>query len=344
VNTHSNFSASCRDQKQPTLESLFDMPFAERIKAMDAMTEDSAGAAGDLEREETVVEETSIEETSVEPPAEAPKSSATSGGASNWGEADVIDKINKALHMADFHAEKTKSSRLEAGKLLIEASQHVPAGEWGRWCKANVKRSERDIRKVMKLAGAADPSAAVEDERKRNRQDKKGQHCPAGHSDRKVNTPDLSSPPPPPASDTAEIKRLKAELEKAQAEIAKWREDAQQLVNNFHERTEEWLTLRKEKEALEGIIAELRGEKGRTHIVADWSFSKDEWAVLVKCLHPDGSPSAELKTRAMQLLNVRKDVLRSVEEEASQAEMEAKASYEAMKAKAEARVRRRKAA
>jgi hypothetical protein len=46
----------------------------------------------------------------------------------------------------------------------------------------------------------------------------------------------------------------------------------------------------------------------RQHIDAstEGPFTKDEWMILTKCLHPDGSPSAEMKTRAMQLLNVRK--------------------------------------
>jgi Protein of unknown function (DUF3102) len=58
------------------------------------------------------------------------------------------------------------SRRLAIGKELIEARALVPHGEWEAWCKANfINRSMRDIRRVMKLAGADDPEAALAEDR-----------------------------------------------------------------------------------------------------------------------------------------------------------------------------------
>jgi len=55
------------------------------------------------------------------------------------------------------------------GLALIEAQQLVPHGDWQNWCKANVKRSMGDIRKVMRMAGSDDPDGAHEAEKAANR-------------------------------------------------------------------------------------------------------------------------------------------------------------------------------
>jgi hypothetical protein len=203
----------------------------------------------------------------------------------------------------DRAAGEVRTHRIKAGELLIEASKHVPAGEWGRWCNANVKRSERDIRKVMKIAGTADPEAALREERKRNADGRTKQtEEPSGHRDRKVNNAYQSAPPPPQDTEVASL----------QVEVAKWKEECARLADNFMERTKEWMTLKKEKEAWERSMAELRGElfmARRSGGQGAASFTKAEWMVLIKCLHPDGNPSQELKTQATQLLNVRKVAL-----------------------------------
>jgi hypothetical protein len=67
-------------------------------------------------------------------------------------------------------AAKADEHRLSAGMLLIEARRRVDAGEagdvrWENWCAANIKRSSRDIRRVMRLAGASDPVQAIAQER-----------------------------------------------------------------------------------------------------------------------------------------------------------------------------------
>lgn len=64
-------------------------------------------------------------------------------------------------------------SRIKAGLELIAARRLVDSGEidlpWETWCAHHIKRSQRDIRRVMALARAADPRQAREDEKARNR-------------------------------------------------------------------------------------------------------------------------------------------------------------------------------
>lgn len=79
-------------------------------------------------------------------------------------------QINRYIALslrADANAE---SYRRSAGHKLIRVRPRIPEGEWEAWCSANIRRSQGDIRKLMKLAGAEDPEAAVEEERSRNRE------------------------------------------------------------------------------------------------------------------------------------------------------------------------------
>ena len=73
--------------------------------------------------------------------------------------------INRAL-AADISGER---HRVKAGQELIEARKHVAPGEWLAWCKANIYRSVRDIQRLMRIAGADDPDAALGRERAGNR-------------------------------------------------------------------------------------------------------------------------------------------------------------------------------
>jgi hypothetical protein len=242
--------------------------------------------------------------------------------SSNWNEASMVEEINRYFADADRSIAEVKYSRIKAGKLLIEASQHVPAGEWGRWCKANVKRSERDIRKVMKLAGAVDPRAAADDERKRNRDDQARSRKQPGMSDQKVNNADQSSQQPTASEADAEVAKLRAEN-------AALKEAFLQRDQDFMERTKEWMEAKQAQKALEVVIADLRGELSLverlrgTGSLGSHTVSKEEWTILMKCLHPDGSPSQELKTQAMQILNVRKLMMVRVTPTTSPAEYEA---------------------
>jgi hypothetical protein len=59
---------------------------------------------------------------------------------------------------------------LRAGVELIAVRKRIPHGQWEAWCADNIHRSMRDIQKMMALAGAADPEAAAEEERAKNRE------------------------------------------------------------------------------------------------------------------------------------------------------------------------------
>jgi hypothetical protein len=75
--------------------------------------------------------------------------------------ASINDHINKALR-ADGTGHRL---RLKAGNELIEVRDLLPHGEWLPWCKANIHRGVRDVQKLIKMASADDPEAALEKER-----------------------------------------------------------------------------------------------------------------------------------------------------------------------------------
>ena len=82
----------------------------------------------------------------------------------------VAGKINAYMEKAEQSAEKARQQRVSAGQLLIEARRRVDAGEagdttWTEWVRNNISRSLRDCQRVMKIAGAVDPDAALAKER-----------------------------------------------------------------------------------------------------------------------------------------------------------------------------------
>ena len=83
--------------------------------------------------------------------------------------------INRAL-AADISGER---HRVKAGRELIEAREHVPPGDWIAWCKANIKRGQRDIQRLMRIAGAEDPDAALELDRAKAREGMKATRAKA---------------------------------------------------------------------------------------------------------------------------------------------------------------------
>jgi len=87
----------------------------------------------------------------------------------------VADKINALFDKAAKADEKAESYRISAGLELAKARGRVDAGEageitWGAWCAEHVRRSEGDIRKVLAIANAADPTKAAAAERQRNQE------------------------------------------------------------------------------------------------------------------------------------------------------------------------------
>jgi hypothetical protein len=59
--------------------------------------------------------------------------------------------------------------RIQTGHLLLAAKKKVDKGGWQAWCKANVKRSQSDIRMMIALAESSDPVAAREAEKANTR-------------------------------------------------------------------------------------------------------------------------------------------------------------------------------
>jgi Protein of unknown function (DUF3102) len=63
-----------------------------------------------------------------------------------------------------------QAHRVRAGFELIAVRKRIPEGEWEAWCAENIHRSQREIRRLMALAGADDPEAAAEKERSETRE------------------------------------------------------------------------------------------------------------------------------------------------------------------------------
>jgi hypothetical protein len=78
--------------------------------------------------------------------------------------ADWATSINKLFGNVDKTDKAARHARISVGEELIAARELVDAEGlgWNAWCKANIKRSRQDIARVMKIAAAEDPEAALE--------------------------------------------------------------------------------------------------------------------------------------------------------------------------------------
>jgi hypothetical protein len=82
----------------------------------------------------------------------------------------VAAEINARFERASHYEKQATEHRIAAGLQLIEVRKRVDSGEagevgWEKWCAEHINRSQGDIRKVMRIAGAVDPQAALEQER-----------------------------------------------------------------------------------------------------------------------------------------------------------------------------------
>src|SRR5437763_2783772 len=71
--------------------------------------------------------------------------------------------------------QKSEDQRISAATLLAEARTRVDAGEvgkitWQTWCRSNVERSPRDVRRLLALVKADDPTAKLEQDRRAARE------------------------------------------------------------------------------------------------------------------------------------------------------------------------------
>jgi hypothetical protein len=78
--------------------------------------------------------------------------------------------INRHIDLFTRSAGAYQAHRVRAGFELIAVRKRIPHGERENWCADNIHRSMGDIRKLMALAGADDPHAAVEEERSATRE------------------------------------------------------------------------------------------------------------------------------------------------------------------------------
>jgi len=92
---------------------------------------------------------------------------------------ELVAAFREKMSTATALDKKADTARIEAGKLMLECRSRVVAGEAGDhykthfwlWFDANVKgRSRNDAAKVMALASAPDPMAALEEERRKARE------------------------------------------------------------------------------------------------------------------------------------------------------------------------------
>jgi hypothetical protein len=84
---------------------------------------------------------------------------------------NVVAEVNRQLARAEDATQRADGYRLEAGKLLRFLRHQVEQGlagenvSWWEWYAPKFTRSRKDAEKLMRLAGAENPDAAIEAER-----------------------------------------------------------------------------------------------------------------------------------------------------------------------------------
>ena len=85
---------------------------------------------------------------------------------------DLVKAINLKVTLSIFAANEAYHHRLDAGRMLLELRTRIEAegGDWWKWQTGKFDRSRRDMEKLMQMARADDPEAAVEEERAKARE------------------------------------------------------------------------------------------------------------------------------------------------------------------------------
>jgi hypothetical protein len=74
------------------------------------------------------------------------------GKLANIPGANLVPKINAAHRAAFGHAKEAMEAAAECGRLLLQAKELVPHGDWVAWLEANTETDERQSQKYMRLA------------------------------------------------------------------------------------------------------------------------------------------------------------------------------------------------
>lgn len=79
----------------------------------------------------------------------------------------MVQAINISLRLSGFAAANAEDHRLNAGRMLLELRATIEAGgeNWWLWQKGRFDRGRKDMEKLMRMASADDPEAALEEER-----------------------------------------------------------------------------------------------------------------------------------------------------------------------------------
>jgi hypothetical protein len=80
-------------------------------------------------------------------------------------DGDLVAAINLKLNLSVLANNEGHHHRLDAGRMLLELRQRVEAegGDWWKWQRGKFGHSRKDIEKLMPLARANNPEAAIED-------------------------------------------------------------------------------------------------------------------------------------------------------------------------------------
>ena len=89
--------------------------------------------------------------------------------------ADVVRQIKTHIYDANNAEVRCVKHRLQAGQLLLQLRERIESGEagnginWWEWCEQHVERSRKDCEKLMRIASADDPEAALVEDREKTR-------------------------------------------------------------------------------------------------------------------------------------------------------------------------------
>ena len=88
--------------------------------------------------------------------------------------AEVVIQMRGHIYDAKGLATRANNHQLQAGQKLLHLRRRIEAGEegeveWWDWFEANMEENRKTCEKLMKIAGAEDPEAALLEQREQER-------------------------------------------------------------------------------------------------------------------------------------------------------------------------------